>query len=550
MGKIIETKIDRFDGGIVNDPHDPRENTARIVSNFDILTFPRKMVPYRQSESGDSAASTSRKRNFAVALRTGVTYSLYAVGVVSGQVYAEVLYKNLTTSSSDLSDATWVAPSANASASGTPNFNLWVFYRKVGLIFGARDAASAAPYAGSHIFAFSPTGTAFADTHQAITHTHIGQGVVHSKDDVLYIPYYNNAGAAGAKSFIAKNNNGVWTNAALTLPDHLIPTSVAEHGNFLAIGCANADGVSNSRIFLWNRDETVTTLSESIDAGSGSLMILEEIDGELIWISQKGGTITSFPGLPNTTVSHRDRVYFRRLIGNVGVKIFELHSDRTGGVNTTSIPLYKQKIDNRLYFQMIIQFNGSVRDGVWSVGRSSPNEAFVLVNESRTNNNTALATGDALVGFIKVGDFLFQAYTDAGTYTVSKTIAVTNTSFSANSIYESKSFDGSIHGFDNTYYKDLVEISVMTEAMVSLGEIILAYQTNVDTDTGSSTWTTIFTNSTNNSISHVANNIESSGAALPKNYKEIAFRILATGNAKVTGLMFKEEVTGRKYIAD
>ena len=543
MGKIIETTINRFDGGIVNDARDDNANTARFISGFDALTFPKKMSSYRQSESGDSSASTSRKRNFAIALRTGTTYALYALGIVSGQVYAEVLRKELTTSgggANDFGDATWAAPNANASASGVPNFNLWVYYRKVGLIFGARN--------GSHIMAFSPTGSAFADTHQALTYTEIGQGIVHSKDDILYIPWYNNAGAAGAKSGIAKNNNGVWTNTALALPDHLIPTSISEYGNFLAIGCAPASGVGNSRVFLWDRNESTTILSESIDAGSGSLMILEEVDGELIWISQKGGTITSFSTLPNPNTSHKDRIYFRKLVGNVGVKFFELHSDRAGGVNTTSLPAYKQKIDNRLFFQMIIQFNGSVRDGVWSVGRSSPSSPFALVNEERTNNNTALATGDALAGFIKVGDFLLQAYTDGGTYAVSKTVVQTNSSFSANGIYESKPYDGSIHGFDETYYKDLLEVSVMTEAMVSLGQIILAYQ--IDEDVGSSAWTTIFTNTTDNSISHVANNIESSGAALPKNYKKIAFRILATGGAEPAKLSFREEVTGKKYITD
>ena len=547
MGTIIETKIEKFDGGIVNDPRDPRRNTARVVSNFDILTFPRKMSPYRQSESGDDAASTSRKRNFAVALRTGVTYSLYGLGVVSGQVYAEVLRKDIS-SGSELDSATWTAPTANASASGTPNFNLWVYYRRTNLIYGARDANNAATYAGTHIFAFSPSGTAFADTHQALTHTHIGQGVVHPKDDILYIPYYNNAGASGARSFIASNSAGTWTNAALTLPDHLIPTSIAPYGNFLAIGCAAANGIENSVVYLWDRNSSLTLLSESIDWGTGSLMILEEIDGELIGISQKGGTITSFGGLPNSISSHKDRVYFRRLVGNKAKKFFQLDSDRAGGVNTTSLPLYKQKVDNRLYFQMIIQFNGSARDGVWSIGRSSSEEQFALVHERTSNNNTALATGDTLVGFIFIGDFLFQAYTSSGTYSVNKTIETADTNFSANSIYESKPFDGSIHGFDNTYYKDLMEAAVMTEPIVSLGQVVLDYQ--VDENIGTSTWTRIFINSTNDSISHVANNVESSGAQLAKNYKEIAFRILSTGRAEITGLIFREKVTGRKYITD
>src|SRR3990167_6085464 len=535
MGTIIETKINRFDGGITNDPRNPVGNVARIVSNFDVITSPNKMTPYRSSESGDDAPTTSIKRNFAIALRTGTTYSLYALGVVSGAATAEVLYKNLTTGAATyLDDNAWATPSNNQSSTGSTNFNLFVYYRKVGLIFGAR--------AGTNIWAFSPTGSAWADSHQAVTYTEIGQGIVHSKDDILYIPYYNNAGGAGAKSFIAKNNNGVWGNTALTLPDHLIPTSVSEAGNFLAILCTPASGIGNSRLFLWDRNETTTTLAESIDAGTGSGIIVEELDGELITISQRGGSGTSFASNPHGTSSHRDRVIFRRLIGNQLVKFLELQANHSGSSNTTQLPLYKQKIDNRLFFQMLIELNGSVRDGVWSIGRSGPSNELVLVHERTSNNNTALATSDTLRGFFQVGDYLFQSYIASSSHNTTKTDD--GSTFSHNSIYETKTFDAG----DASQYKDLKEISVHTEYMPTAGQITLAYQINQNV--GTSTWVTIFTNTTDNSISHTAVNIESSGAFLPKQYKQIAFRILSTGGAEITRLIFKEEITGHKHTAD
>ena len=78
MSKFFETKINKWDGGIVNDPRDPQENVCRVVSNFDILTNPYKMIPYRDSEDGDSGASTSKKQNFCIALRAGqhINFSL------------------------------------------------------------------------------------------------------------------------------------------------------------------------------------------------------------------------------------------------------------------------------------------------------------------------------------------------------------------------------------------------------------------------------------------------------------------------------------------
>lgn len=540
----IETKIDRFDGGISNDSRDQRENVCRVVSNFNTITNPRKMTPYRSSESGDDSPTTSIKRNFTIARRTGSTYSLYALGVVSGTGRAEVLYKDLTTgAATDLDDNAWAAPAANQSPAGAANFNLFVYYRRTGLIYIS--------VANARIEFFSPTGTAWDGTGQAITHTHIGQGIVHSKDDILYIPYYDNAGPTSA---IARNNNGTWNNTALTLPRHYIPTSICEYGNYLAIGCAHTNGIDNSRVFFWDRDATNALVSESIDWGDGSLIILDTVDGELVGVSQRGGVATSFSGLPVGSIGAGDKVIFRKLVGNQSVKFLELSADHAGGFNTTILPLYKQKIDNRLYFQMLIELNNAIRDGIWSIGRSAPEESLSLVHERTTNNDTALGTEDSLRGFIYLGNYLFQSYIDTN-HATSKTNDVNDTSpYAHNSIYESKRFDGSIHGYDASYYKDLKEVTVTTEPMPASGQLTLAYRVNQNT-----AWTTIFTNSVDNSISHTARNIESSGAVLPNDYKEIQFRIVVTGGnasgtgtgqgVEVTSLSFKEEIKPRRYNA-
>ena len=58
-------------------------------------------------------------------------------------------------------------------------------------------------------------------------------------------------------------------------------------------------------------------------------------------------------------------------------------------------------------------------------------------------------------------------------------------------------------------------------------------------------YTTIMTHDTDGAISDSAVNIESSGAALPKDYKEISFQINSTG-AIVTGFSFKEKITSKK----
>lgn len=514
--KTIETKIDRFDGGIENDSRDPRENTCQMVSNFDIFTNPRKMTQYRSSESGDGAAATRQRRNFCLAIRTGTTYSLYALGRQEAVARLEVEYKDLTTgAANDLDDTGWGSTANNQSGAGTAEYNLFVYYQRTGYIYASNTA---------NIIRYDPDGgDAIADTHQTLTHTHIAQGVVHSKDDILYIPYFNSGG------FIARNNNGTWNTTALTLPVHYIPSSICEYGNYLAIACIPTSGVGNSRVFLWDRDSSLTTVDESIDWGEGMLMVLEEVDGALIGISQKGGAANSFTGVPNGVVVTNDKVIFRQLVGNKAVKVKELLANHSGGSATTQLPIAKQRVDNRLYFQMLIELNGAVRDGVWSFGRIDQNSPWVLVHERTSNNNTALDTGDSLRNFIKVGDYLFQSYIDTN-YAISKTDD--GATFSHNSVYESKRFNAG----DASTHKDLMEATVTTEYMPTAGDVILQYRTN-----NSTSWTQIFQNTTDNSISR------SAITSLPKDYKEIEFRILATGNAEITGLIFKENVKSRRF---
>ena len=162
-------------------------------------------------------------------------------------------------------------------------FELFVFYKKTGLIYGGRGTSATA---GSAIWAYDPTGAAtFAESALTVSFTSLAQGLVHSKDDILYIPYDNK---------IAKNDNGSWTAVALTLPSHLKITSIAEYGNYLAIACAPLSGVGESIVYLWNRDETTTVLSQSIPWGEGNLTILEEIEGYLIGVSYVGTSSLNF----------------------------------------------------------------------------------------------------------------------------------------------------------------------------------------------------------------------------------------------------------------
>ena len=504
--------LNRFNEGIVNDPRLQREAVCRMSANFDVLTNSNKITPYRSSESGDSAASTSKKQNFAIALRSGTTYSLYALGVKSGAATAEVLYKDLTTgAANDLDDDSWAALGAVAkyqSSAGATNFELFAYYRKTGLIYGAR--------AGTHIWAYDPTGAAdFADTHQAVTYTQIGQGIVHSKDDILYIPYYNNAGAAGAKSFIATNNNGSWSLTALTLPDHLIPRSICEYNDYVAILCSPASGIGNSRVYLWDRNSSLTTVSESIDWGEGDGKIIEELEGVLIGISLSGANSTRF----------NNRILLKYYSSTYGaVKFGEILSSTTG---TTALLIGKQKIDNRLYFMMRAYVNGTQRDGVWSIGRSSVDTPFALSHERTPNNDTAITT---LYNFFIVGDYVFQSYDISGTFGLSKTDDAAN--YTATAVRETVINPG-MPPEDRTKKKQLKAIAVSYEKMPAAGQCVIKYKV----DGGS--LTTIATETTDDIITTIRTQTASGQFTAGREYE---FVLESTGGCEITELKYSYDL--------
>lgn len=395
MGQIIEEITEDFTLGMAGDPRDPRKGFARAIANFDIFSQIRRMVPYPDAESGDNASSTSQKQNFGLGFWTPTSvWRLFALGVISGTGKAEILMKDLGVGGgSDLADSSWLTPLDNQSSTGSTSFALFVYYKTVGKFFGAKS--------GTTIWSFTPNGsTAFGDSEHSLAYSSVGQGLVHSKDDCLYIPYDNK---------IARNNNGSWTDAALTVPSSYIIKDICEFGNYLAVAIAPLAGVGRSRVYLWDRDTSLATISESLDFGEGNITVIEELYGQLIGISL--AAIVIGPRL-------RQRVIMRSSDGTASGQIFkQLIAER--GTNMGVGPT-KQKVDNRIYFSMFLTIDAVQRSGMWSIGISSSN-TYALTLEHTTNNDL-VPVNPATLGFILVGDFALLSYIDnSGNYALAKT---------------------------------------------------------------------------------------------------------------------------------
>ncbi len=495
--------------GMTNDPRDTTPEVARAIVNFDVVTDPKRAIPYVDSEDGDSNSVLDLMANWCVALRTGTTYSLYALARQDANARVRVLYKNLTTSAAtDLDDNGWTETANNLGANtivmNGQEINLFMYYPKTGYIYGATTGSS-------QIWRYDPSGAgAFVDAHQALTFTTICQGIVHSQDDNMYFGYDNK---------IAKNDNGSWTVAALTLPTEFYITSICEYGAYLAIACAPKSGHGRSRVYLWNRSSTLATIAANVDWGQGVIKVLEELEGYLVGISQVGGTSTRLT----------NRVVFRYYAGSAGAKKFKEFN--LGTATVFDIETNKQKIDNRVYFQAVMKINGTSRDGIWSIA-NTPN-GLTVQHERTTINDTAL-TGATTRNFFIVGDYVFQSYTDnSSNFAVSKTNDQAN--YTATSIIETV-INPNMPAQHRYQRKKLVAVGAMYDPLPTAGQVVV--KARVDS---AGSYTTIFTETTD-AVVYTEPAATPSGGTFLNDGKELEFQINSTGGAVPTALVYVFEV--------
>jgi len=509
MAKVFTTKIDRFNGGMVGDPRTPSEAVCRACTNYDVFRQPRQLVPHFGSEDGDNETDGAQKQNFAVGKYTSSpdVYNLFSLGVQSGNTdRAKISRKTLLQSGTEsLLDASWTSPTNSSAGQDNTVFDLFTYYPKTGLIYGA--------HTGTHIWAFDPSSSAsFDDTENALSYTEIGEGVVHS-DDNLYIPCYNSAASAGNRSFIAKNDNGSWTNSALALPDNLKPVCVSGYGSYLAIACNDISSQPlNSVVLLWNRRTTIVDITEKYDWGGDPIAFIEELEGTLVGASARAGIATSID----------DYVSFKYLTPN-GFKEFERFDlSSTVGTGTVILPSMRQKVNGRVYFQFFGEIDGTLREGIWSIKRGTDGE-FSVALEYTPSNNTAITSG-VPKGFLIVGDFVFQAYTNGGTYVVRKTQESTT--------YTSSRYETTINPQIPPEHRDakkqLMGVRLAYEKL-SANSVTLSYRVD-----GATAWTQLLTANSDDDTDTLYKEFNGSIAQ----GTEYEFRLESTG-AIITGLTYK-----------
>ena len=502
MGKIYEQKITRFDGGQSDDPREPRFNLGSLIKHFDIFSNPFKLIPYRSTEAdtNDGSTPTGMKQYDVLHFQLGLNGKLYGLGK-NGSSQPKVVSKTDPTTGNWTLEATAEGNAARVIGAFIEWQSAWWFFQ------------------GTTQLAKWTIGSTVTNTVGTVgTITTVAHGCV-GPDNNLYM-FYNN-------KVVRVSPAGAATDDVLTaLPSDMRITSVAPYGNYLAIGMAygtsaTATPAGRSKVFLWDMVAT-STVTDVVDWGEGALMVLGNVEGRIVGVSDK--YLTSSLGLT------RGAMVVRMWAGGIPQVIKEIVANQT----VTAGRFLRDVVvkGNKMYWVASVPFDLSTTTestyhlGICVFGRKNTSSDFtVSLDFIEEGIDTA---NYKIVSFGAAGDYWFINHSNDGSIT--KTDDSTNFTFT--SFWQSQIFNNN----DSSETKKLIGVTVFTDPLPTAGQIVLKYRKNEETS-----YTTIFTHTTDDSISHSAINIESSGATLPT-FKEIQFRIESTGNAKITGLKFKYEI--------
>lgn len=487
MSKSVTYNFNNFSGGVSDDPREENGTKFQVTKHFDAFSQPNRLVPYRslEADTETSVSATDLKQYFVQDhLYASASAKLYGLGQ-TGAGNTKIVFK------ADATTGNWTLP-ANSEGNGAVKNGCLVEYKDY--LWGFQGTTQVFKWG---LLSGTPSITNTAGTVGTITS--VAQGVI-AKDDNLYLPYNN--------KLVRVNAGGTVQDAVLTLPTNFKITSIANYGNYLAVGCAPVSTFNGtSKVFLWNLISD--DVQEVIDWGEGELRILETIEGMIVGVTDRY--------LNNTTGAGKGSMVLQVYQGGTPQVIKEVFTEALTG---KSIPLSKAVKNNRLFFAAKIMTNSAgteYNEGIWSFGRKNVNYPFALTLDIVDENiNTS-----GIQSFGSAANYFF--ITHSGDGSVDKTNDTATFDFT--SIYQSQIFNFGDVSADKTLQR--VRVS---HARLGAGQTVTA-RYRVD---GASAWTLIGSSSELNSISRTFVNIESSGLPFASG-REYEIRLESDGGAEITG---------------
>lgn len=487
MSKQTEFTINNFSGGISDDPRKLTASEFSITKHFDIFSQPNRLIPYRslEADTNDGSTATGMKqysvRDF---LYASTSAKLYGLGQ-TGAGLTKIVYKT------DATTGNWTLPASSEGNGAVKNgcfveFKdyLWGFQGtnqlwKWGLLSGTPSITNSVSTVGTTI-------------------TSVAQGVI-AADANLYLPYNNKLVRIAPGLTV--------TDAVISVPDNFKITSIANYGNYLAIGCAPISSFNGvSKVFIWNLSSDLFT--ETLNFGEGDLRVIETIEGLLVGITDRY--------LNNATGAGKGSMIIQTYAGGSPVVVKEIFTQKLNGI---TMPISKATKNNRLFFCAKIMTNSAgteYDEGIWSFGRKNANYPYTLTLDIIDEN----VSTSGIQSFATAGNFFFIAHSADGS--IDKTNDEATYAFT--SIYESQIFN----------FGDVTSDKRLDSIKVSFAKLLTGQSLTVKIKWDDATsWTTVGSYSTANAISRTFLNIESTGLAFASG-KELKLRLESTGGLEIT----------------
>lgn len=302
--------------------------------------------------------------------------------------------------------------------------------------------------------------------------------------------------------------------------------------DYLAIICTSTSTTEKSKVYLYD-GSTIT----SYDIGAGRVFGGVYQEGSLIvgmtTLNKRYITFYAFNGVnfkPLYTYSARDNAASTPYSYIAGASLMKMFGNYNYFIVTGTRP------DNSysgIYEYALARFGRDDPNDPWSfsiIKNFDFTSARGLDGQITKNNFIVLEsiTGAAAIPDSYISTFIYSD-TNKNTYFLSSA-----STYSAESgAVETFKQDGKEKGLDASIEKQLNSVSVFFAPLPSGGSVVLKYKKNEDTS-----WTTIFTHTTANSVEHSAVNIEATGGNLPV-FNEIQYRIELLGGAELLGWKHK-----------
>lgn len=498
--KPQEIKINQFFGGISDSSRKISANEFVISKHFDIFTDPTRLVPYRSLEADtETSVSATDLKQYVVKdfVYDSASTKLYGLGQ-TGAGLTKITQK------ADAISGLWTLPSSSEGNGAVQNGCLFEFQDYLWGFQGTNQIWKWGLLSGSP----SITNTATGGTVGA-TITSVANGVIAS-DANAYLAYNN---------VVVRISSGLTiTDSAKTVPSNFKITSLANYGNYLAIGCSPKNPYNGkSKTFIWNLSSDL--FQETVDWGEGELRINETIEGVLVAVIDRY--------LNNTAGAGKGSMIIQGYSGGQPQVLKEVFTQAIVG---KTMPTSKAVKNNRLFFAAKIMTNsaGTTYDeGIWSFGRKNASYPWALTLDIIDENITT----SGIQAFGTAANYFFIAHSADGS--VDKTNDAATYAFT--SIYESQVFDFG----DPNITKKLKSICITRPAPNAVGTVTVKYKVDADAN-----WTTIGSFSTSGlSVVYQRDflNIESTGADFASG-KEYKFRLETVTGAEISSFRLRADL--------